>query len=184
MCLHCSCFCICVAVTGTACCAEAGQSGNTCALNYTNNWDDMLPFYVFFKQSWPQGRILIYSGDTDIATCPHAYAQLCISELGWPVQQSWAPWNVSSQVAGYVEVFDGSVLSVCVFAIAEYFFLSPLFIFGVWACTERTGDVARGLHRRARYFRRLVKCALHACGNKHAAAIKEKISTTVAFTKL
>ena len=54
----------------------------------------------------PQLRILIYSGDTDIATCPHAYAQLCLSDLGRPLVQQWRPWVMDQQTAGYVEVYD------------------------------------------------------------------------------
>ena len=54
-----------------ACCAERGQSGTQCALNYTTSFPDMMPFYEQFFKDSPNLRILIYSGDTDIATCPH-----------------------------------------------------------------------------------------------------------------
>ncbi len=51
--------------------------------------------------------VLIYSGDTDIATCPHAYAQLCLGELNRKQLVQWAPWTVDNQTAGFVEVYDG-----------------------------------------------------------------------------
>jgi len=92
----------------TQCCAEEGQSGGSCLLNYTNTWSDMLPLYQQFFTDAPELQILIYSGDTDIATCPHAYAQLCLSELQRPLAPGglWRPWVVDQQTAGYVEVHD------------------------------------------------------------------------------
>jgi hypothetical protein len=92
-----------------ACCAEPGQSGSYCALNYTNNWTDMLPTYNFFFENAPQLQVLIYSGDTDIATCPHAYAQLCLAELQRPLINLWSAWSIPgapNQTAGFVEVYD------------------------------------------------------------------------------
>eukprot|EP00042_Codosiga_hollandica_P043514 m.412847 g.412847 ORF g.412847 m.412847 type:complete len:454 (+) comp56570_c0_seq3:85-1446(+) len=92
-----------------ACCAEPGQTGAACNLNYTNNWTDMLPTYNFFFEEAPQLDILIYSGDTDIATCPHAYAQLCLAELDRTLVKQWAAWELPgfpNQTAGFVEVYD------------------------------------------------------------------------------
>lgn len=54
-----------------------------------------------------QVRILIYSGDTDVATCPFAYAQLCLSELNRPLVAQWTPWTMDGQTTGYTEVYDG-----------------------------------------------------------------------------
>ncbi len=69
----------------------------------------MLPTYQYFFDNAPQLRILIYSGDVDIATCPHAYAQLCLSELQRPLTQQWQAWNLPgfpNQTAGFAEVYD------------------------------------------------------------------------------
>ncbi|EGD81945.1 serine carboxypeptidase II [Salpingoeca rosetta] len=90
------------------CCAEPGQSGGHCQLNYTNHWADILPLYRLFFDKRPDLRILVYSGDLDIATCPFAYAQLCLSELGYTATRQWQPWRVpggANQTAGYVEVY-------------------------------------------------------------------------------
>jgi hypothetical protein len=38
----------------------------------------MMPFYESFFATAPQLKILIYSGDTDIATCPHACTPRCV----------------------------------------------------------------------------------------------------------
>ncbi len=42
----------------------------------------------------PNLRILIYSGDVDIATCPFAYAQLCLGELNRALKKQWSPWQI------------------------------------------------------------------------------------------
>eukprot|EP01006_Ploeotia_vitrea_P027775 TRINITY_DN60541_c0_g2_i1.p1 TRINITY_DN60541_c0_g2~~TRINITY_DN60541_c0_g2_i1.p1 ORF type:complete len:502 (+),score=22.48 TRINITY_DN60541_c0_g2_i1:25-1506(+) len=90
------------------CCAETGQSGKKCKLKYTNHWTNLLPYYnYFFSSSAPhQLRILVYSGDVDVATCPHPYAQLCLMGLKRAVKKSWTPWVMREQTAGYVEVYD------------------------------------------------------------------------------
>lgn len=88
------------------CCAEPGQSGGACALNYTNHWTNQMPLYERFFIEAPHLRVLIYSGDVDIATCPHPYAQLCLSTLKRPQSQAWAPWTMQGQTAGYSEVYD------------------------------------------------------------------------------
>lgn len=49
---------------------------------------NMLDYYnKFFDQTnW---NILVYSGDIDISTVPHAYTQLCLSALNRPTVQPW-----------------------------------------------------------------------------------------------
>eukprot|EP00043_Microstomoeca_roanoka_P009833 m.93570 g.93570 ORF g.93570 m.93570 type:complete len:452 (+) comp14707_c1_seq1:353-1708(+) len=94
--------------TWVTCCSEVGQSGSPCQLNYTNNWTNMMPLYQTFFADHPSLRILVYSGDLDIATCPFAYAQLCLAELGGTPTRTWQPWTVpdaGNQTAGYVEVY-------------------------------------------------------------------------------
>lgn len=48
--------------TWVACCAERGQSGTPCLLNYTTSFPDMMPLYVEFFEQSPNLRVLIYSG--------------------------------------------------------------------------------------------------------------------------
>ena len=73
---------------------------------YATLWPDMLPYYLKFFSVAPQLRVLIYSGDVDIATCPHAYAQLCLSYLNQTLLHRWKPWTVDGTTAGYVETYD------------------------------------------------------------------------------
>lgn len=48
----------------------------------------MLDYYnKFFEVA--NLRIMVYSGDIDISTVPHAYTQLCLSALNRPTVQSW-----------------------------------------------------------------------------------------------
>jgi serine carboxypeptidase-like clade 2 len=91
----------------TSCCDEDGQDGTPCLLNYTTTWDDMLPVYRFLFTNAPHVRVLVYSGDTDIATVPHAYTQLCLGELGQKPLTAWTPWQVpgTGQTAGYLEIY-------------------------------------------------------------------------------
>jgi len=81
-------------------------------LNYRMQGQNMMEYYEKFFQQVPQWQIMIYSGDIDIATVPHAYTQLCVESLHRPVVSSWRPWKVSlsesgqNVTAGYVEVYD------------------------------------------------------------------------------
>eukprot|EP00026_Physarum_polycephalum_P009730 Phypoly_transcript_09864.p1 GENE.Phypoly_transcript_09864~~Phypoly_transcript_09864.p1 ORF type:complete len:434 (+),score=38.22 Phypoly_transcript_09864:38-1339(+) len=73
-------------------------------LNYITYWINEIPIYNYIFSKAPHARVLIYSGDVDIATVPHAYTQICLSELASPIVSSWRPWVVNGQTAGYVEV--------------------------------------------------------------------------------
>ena len=87
---------------------------------YVQLGQNMLDYYnkFFEKTSW---RILVFSGDVDISTVPHAYTQICLSALNRPVKQPWSRWTVpgpliinkkgqtdpkSNITAGYQEVYD------------------------------------------------------------------------------
>ena len=77
---------------------------------------NMMAYYQQFFELAPHLHILIYSGDVDIATVPHAKTQVCVESLQRPVVDSWKPWTVpgptlpahqnSNVTAGYVEVYD------------------------------------------------------------------------------
>eukprot|EP00276_Gloeochaete_wittrockiana_P015291 CAMPEP_0184350174 /NCGR_PEP_ID=MMETSP1089-20130417/37522_1 /TAXON_ID=38269 ORGANISM="Gloeochaete wittrockiana, Strain SAG46.84" /NCGR_SAMPLE_ID=MMETSP1089 /ASSEMBLY_ACC=CAM_ASM_000445 /LENGTH=470 /DNA_ID=CAMNT_0026682763 /DNA_START=35 /DNA_END=1447 /DNA_ORIENTATION=+ len=90
-------------------------------LSYNMSGMDILPFYTKFFNVAPHLRIMIYSGDADIADVPHAKTQLCLSYLNRTMIEPWRRWTVQghkipafipqsqekSQVtAGYVEVYD------------------------------------------------------------------------------
>jgi len=89
-------------------------------LNYTSDRPNMLDYYNIFFESLDI-KILIYSGDVDIDTVPHAQTQLCLSYLERPLVTSWTRWTVpgpkipvyipqhkekSNITAGYMEVYD------------------------------------------------------------------------------
>lgn len=57
-------------------------------LNYTTLFMNMLNYYnFFFDQS--DIKVMVYSGDIDIATVPHAYTQHCLSQLNRPTTKKW-----------------------------------------------------------------------------------------------
>jgi len=76
------------------------------AFNYTFTSPSMIPWYNYIFSKAPHIRVLIYSGDVDIATVPHALTQICLQELKSTQLSPWRPWFVNGQTAGYVEVHD------------------------------------------------------------------------------
>jgi len=89
--------------------ARIGTTWSDCTdgpLNYTTLWQDMTPYYKYIFSKSPSIRVLIYSGDVDIATVPHAVTQMCVANLGGALVQPWRPWIVNGAIAGYVEVYD------------------------------------------------------------------------------
>ena len=102
----------------------------TSRINYDILGDSMVPLYANFQKQKPGLKVLVYSGDIDIATVPFAYTQPCLAELKATQTKAWGPWfvNVSDtymalsslilsndisllsseqgQTAGYVEQFD------------------------------------------------------------------------------
>lgn len=75
-------------------------------LHYFNNWTNIIPYYEQFFKDMPDLRIMIYSGDVDIATVPHFYTQLCLLDLKRPVVEKWRRWTVNDLTAGFVEQYD------------------------------------------------------------------------------
>ncbi|KAL2631401.1 hypothetical protein R1flu_016087 [Riccia fluitans] len=62
----------------------------------------MLPLFTELSQK--NVKMWIYSGDTD-SVCPTTTAELTIKALNFTVEIPWYPWNHSSQVGGYSEVY-------------------------------------------------------------------------------
>jgi len=77
---------------------------NGCSnINYTTLGNSMIPIYE--KIFTTDLKVLVYSGDVDIATVPFGITQACLAELpGQPVQ-SWQPWFINGATAGYVEEY-------------------------------------------------------------------------------
>merc|ERR1712063_128713 len=54
----------------------------------------------------PEMRIMYYSGDVDLATVPFSQTQRCLETMKRPIVQSWRPYTINKEVAGYVEIYD------------------------------------------------------------------------------
>ena len=65
-------------------------------LNYRMQGQNMMAYYEQFFLNDPPLNILIYSGDVDIATVPHAKTQICLDGLGRSVTESWSRWTVQA----------------------------------------------------------------------------------------
>lgn len=48
-----------------------------------------MKYYESFFVNAPQLKIMIYSGDVDISTVPHAKTQICLQGLDRNLVQSW-----------------------------------------------------------------------------------------------
>lgn len=79
----------------------------------------MLDYYQKFFDTAPQLRIMVYSGDIDIKTCPHPNTQMCLANLDRPTTRKWEKWTVEGPqmpsfadaaknniTAGFCEVHD------------------------------------------------------------------------------
>jgi len=75
-------------------------------INYDITGESLVPKYANFQKQKPGVKVLVYSGDIDIATVPFAYTQPCLAELNAKNTQAWGPWFVNGQTAGYWEQFD------------------------------------------------------------------------------
>jgi len=75
-------------------------------LNYTGNYASIIPFYNELFEERPDLKILVYSGDIDVATVPFPITQKCLNDLARLQVQNWQPWYVNGATAGYWEVFD------------------------------------------------------------------------------
>jgi len=78
----------------------------TSAINYTISGNSLVPLYAKFQQQKPGLKVLVYSGDVDIATVPFFYTQPCLGELNAQNTVTWGPWYVNGQTAGYWEQFE------------------------------------------------------------------------------
>jgi len=75
-------------------------------LLYNRSGASMIPYYSALFSARPDVKVMVYSGDIDMATVPAPQTQLCLAELKSPVKKNWAPWFVNGATAGYVEYFS------------------------------------------------------------------------------
>lgn len=82
--------------------AAAPVSWSTCAdaLQYDITWPDNKPNYDAATRAGK--RMLVFSGDVDVAVCPFPTAQHCLDQFGSPVLEDWRQWTVGGYTAGYV----------------------------------------------------------------------------------
>ncbi|KAG6558069.1 hypothetical protein Mapa_000249 [Marchantia paleacea] len=66
--------------------------------------ESMVPIYIEMMKK--DLKIWIYSGDTD-SVCPTTTAEYSIKAMNLTVDIPWYPWNHSTQVGGYTEVYKG-----------------------------------------------------------------------------
>ena len=81
---------------------------NSCsnAINYNSNGPNMIPLFQTFQQKKPGFKILVYSGDVDIATVPHSLTQAALNTWSNTRTRNWGPWFVNGNTAGYWEQFE------------------------------------------------------------------------------
>jgi len=84
----------------------AKWSGCSDKIAYSSNAGSMIPYYQKIFAQKPGIPVLVYSGDVDIMTVPHANTQACLAELQQTPDKQWTPWFVNGATAGYWETFD------------------------------------------------------------------------------
>lgn len=69
-----------------------------------------LPIFAATKTKGKDFRVLVYSGDEDIATCPGPITQSCLGEIPPEVRgeriQNWTAWTHNGITGGYTESFE------------------------------------------------------------------------------
>lgn len=73
---------------------------------YEQSGQSMLPIYKQLFSQRPDVRVLIFSGDVDIATVPFAGTQACLAQLNDAPKTVWGPWFVNGATAGYIEQYQ------------------------------------------------------------------------------
>eukprot|EP00128_Syssomonas_multiformis_P006054 Colp12_sorted_trinity150504_noHs@6891 len=75
-------------------------------INYSHSdlLTPMIPVYEFLLKH--NLKMLVYSGDMD-GIVPTTGTRLWLPLLNLPLKETWRPWLVSNQVAGYVEKYEG-----------------------------------------------------------------------------
>jgi len=79
------------------------------AINYTTTEKNIISSYYepIFDLTGPSFKVLVYSGDEDIATVPTPVTQQCLSELQPMTRVSnWSAWSHNGITGGYHESFE------------------------------------------------------------------------------
>ena len=82
--------------------ADIGKWKACKSLGYQPTVPSLLPIYPTLIRTY---RTLIYNGNVD-ACVPYTDNEDWTSGLGLPVKESWRPWTVDDQVAGYATTYD------------------------------------------------------------------------------
>mmetsp|Transcript_4641 Transcript_4641/g.16333 ORF Transcript_4641/g.16333 Transcript_4641/m.16333 type:complete len:463 (+) Transcript_4641:73-1461(+) len=118
--------------------------------NYTQQGQNMIDYYLKLFEKAPSLRILVYSGDIDLATVPHGYTQLCLASMSSQVNlvHPWRRWTVpgptipaytphhddkSLLTAGFEEVYEEYTFATVRGAGHEVPQYQPLFAFKMFA---------------------------------------------------
>ena len=84
--------------------------GDCSSIGYNVTWPSNLPDYAAaFREGL---KVLLFSGDVDVTTCPFASTQVAVEALtklpGGQVTQPWSAWTAAgvagNQTAGYLEI--------------------------------------------------------------------------------
>lgn len=76
------------------------------SLSYDEEFDSVISYHKNFSES-SELRALIYSGDHDMSI-PHLATRQWIQSLDMTLLDTWRPWFVNAQVAGYTEEYENN----------------------------------------------------------------------------
>jgi len=112
---------------------------------YTPSHTNSLTAYwepLFARFPADRFRVLVFSGDEDLGTVPHAITQRCLSELpSMSRTRPWTPWRRDGILLGYWEEFDRYTFATVKGAghtVAQYMPLAGMELFDRWL---RNGDL-------------------------------------------
>lgn len=75
-------------------------------VDYNADQGSLIPVYQNIISAKPSIKIMVYSGDEDVATCPFFGTDRCLALLKARRTRNWGPWFVNSGTAGYWEQYD------------------------------------------------------------------------------
>lgn len=75
-------------------------------INYNADEGSLVPVYQSIIAAKPGIKIMVYSGDEDVATCPFFSTDRCLGLLKDTRTRPWGPWFVNSGTAGYWEQYQ------------------------------------------------------------------------------
>lgn len=128
-------------------------------LRYSQSGANMLRYYDLLYEMAPELKILVFSGDVDINTIPHALTQFCLNLLDRPVLEPWKPWRMqgprlpqhipnseenSNVTAGYAQAHEGYTFATVKGAGHEVALYQPAFAFELFQRFLAHGNLWQG----------------------------------------